>query len=59
MNAKRLPFEAPKERSRVCFGGFRPKKHVEEPWALSRGAPLPGNPFERKDLTEFLEDIKY
>jgi hypothetical protein len=23
MNAKRVPFEAPKERSRVCFGGFR------------------------------------
>ena len=23
MNAERVPFEAPKERSRVCFGGFR------------------------------------
>jgi hypothetical protein len=23
MNAGRVPFEAPKERSRVCFGGFR------------------------------------
>jgi len=23
MNARRVPFEAPKERSRVCFGGFR------------------------------------
>ncbi len=23
MNAKRVPFEAPKERSRVCFGRFR------------------------------------
>ncbi len=40
MNAERVPFEAPKERSRVCFGGFRPTKHVEEPWALARGAPL-------------------
>jgi hypothetical protein len=28
MNARRVPFEAPKERSRVCIGGFRPKKHV-------------------------------
>ena len=40
MNARRVPFEAPKERSRVCFGGFRPTKHVEEPGALARGAPL-------------------
>jgi hypothetical protein len=40
MNARRVPFEAPKERSRVCFGGFRPTKHVEEPWALAHGAPL-------------------
>jgi hypothetical protein len=42
MNAGRVPFEAPKERSRVCFGVFRapslklwsvgdPMKHVEEP----------------------------
>jgi len=23
MNARRVPFEGPKERSRVCFGGFR------------------------------------
>jgi len=23
----------------VCFGGFRPTKHVEEPRALARGAP--------------------
>ena len=23
MNARRVPFEAPKEHSRVCFGGFR------------------------------------
>jgi len=23
MNARRVPFEAPKEGSRVCFGGFR------------------------------------
>jgi hypothetical protein len=28
------------ERSGVCYGGFRPPKHVEEPWALARGAPL-------------------
>src|SRR4030042_2600689 len=39
MNAGRVPFEAPKERSRVCFGGFRPTKLVEEPRALARGAP--------------------
>jgi hypothetical protein len=25
------------ERSRVCFGGFRPAKHVEEPRASARG----------------------
>jgi hypothetical protein len=25
------------ERSGVCFGGFRPTKHVEEPWASARG----------------------
>ena len=31
------PFEAPKERGRVCFAGFRPTKHVEEPRALARG----------------------
>jgi hypothetical protein len=36
----RVPFEAPEERSRVCFGGFRPTKLVEEPRALARGAPL-------------------
>jgi hypothetical protein len=41
MNAERVPFEALKERSRVCFGGFRPLKHVEGPRALARGAPLP------------------
>jgi hypothetical protein len=40
MNAERVPFEALKERSRVCFGGFRPLKHVEELQALVRGAPL-------------------
>ena len=40
MNAGRVPFEAPKERSRVCFGGFRPTKYVEEPRALARGASL-------------------
>ena len=39
MNAGRVPFEAPKERSRVCFGGFRPTKPVEGPRALARGAP--------------------
>ena len=27
----RVSYEAPKERSGVCFGGFRPMKHVEEP----------------------------
>jgi hypothetical protein len=40
MNAERVPFEALKERSRVCFVGFRPMKHVEGPRALARGAPL-------------------
>jgi hypothetical protein len=52
MNAERAPFEALKERSRVCFGGFRPLKHVEVPRlravthfgvqarALACGAPL-------------------
>jgi len=40
VNAERVPFEAPKERSRVCFGGFRLLKHVEGPQALARGAPL-------------------
>jgi len=29
MNAERVPFEALKERSGVCFGGFRLLKHVE------------------------------
>jgi|SRR4030042_3833539 hypothetical protein len=43
MNAGRVPFEAPKERSRVCFGGFRPTKHVEESRALARGAPHNGH----------------
>ena len=37
MNVERVPFEALKERSRVCFGGFRPTKLVEEPRALARG----------------------
>ena len=40
MNAERVPFEALKERSGVCFGGFRPLKHVEGPQALARGALL-------------------
>jgi hypothetical protein len=39
MNAGKVPFEAPNERSGVCFGGFRPRKHVEGPPALARGAP--------------------
>jgi hypothetical protein len=37
MNARWVPLEATKERSGVCFGGFRPRKHVEEPGALTRG----------------------
>jgi hypothetical protein len=41
MNAERVPYEAPEERSGVCFGGFRPTKHVEGPQALAYGAPLP------------------
>jgi len=64
MNAERVPFEALKERSGVCFGGFRPMKHVEGPRALARGAPLlvffqeephgtspPPNYIKNKDLT--------
>jgi len=39
MNAGGVPLEARYERSGGCFGGFRPLKHVEEPWALARGAP--------------------
>jgi len=31
------------ERSGVCFGGFRPTKHVEEPRALSRGGSTSTN----------------
>jgi len=38
MNARRVPLEAPKERSRVCFGGFRPLKQVEEA-RLRAGTP--------------------
>jgi hypothetical protein len=30
------------ERSGVCFGGFRPTKHVEEPRASARGGSSPG-----------------
>jgi len=30
MNAKRVPFEALEERSRVCFGGFR-RSHEDAP----------------------------
>ena len=40
MNVMRVPYEALEERSGVCFGGFRPPKHVEEPWALARGPSL-------------------
>jgi hypothetical protein len=41
MNARGgVPLEACKERSGVGFGGFRPLKHVEEPGALAREAPL-------------------
>jgi len=50
MNVRRVPFEAPKERSRVCFGGFRPTKYVEEPWALARGAPLSFVPAKPQSL---------
>jgi hypothetical protein len=38
MNAKRVPFKAPKERSRVRFGGFR--RAVKMPRAEARGASL-------------------
>ena len=31
-----------RERSGVCFGGFRHPKQVEEPRVLARGAPLLG-----------------
>ena len=52
MNAERVPFEALKERSRVCFGGFRPSEACEgaslravthfgvQALALARGASL-------------------
>ncbi len=40
MNAKRVPFEAPKERGRVCFGGFR--RSCEDARAEARGASLRG-----------------
>jgi len=40
MNGRGVPFGAPRERSEVCFGGFRPTKHVKEAWALATGAPL-------------------
>ena len=40
MNTKRVPFEALNERGRICFGGFRPPKRVEEPGALDRLAPI-------------------
>jgi hypothetical protein len=36
------------EPSGVCFGGFRPTKHVEEPRASARGAPLPQTFTSRK-----------
>ena len=47
MNAKRVPFEAPKGRSRVSFGGFR--RSCEDARAEARGALLshqyPETPF--------------
>ena len=41
MNAEGVPFESSKRRNKVCFGGFRPLKHVKKRRALARGAPLP------------------
>ena len=38
MNAMRVPLEAHEERNGVCFGGFRPSKHVEEPRAFARSS---------------------
>jgi hypothetical protein len=35
MNAERVPFEALKERSRVCFGGFRPSEACGEAMGFS------------------------
>ena len=43
MNARGGTPRSSKGRSGVCFGGFRPPKHVEEPWALARGAPQGGD----------------
>jgi hypothetical protein len=55
MNARRVPFEAPKERRGVCFGGFRPAKHVEEPWALARGAPLSQSEDDRRTSDDYFD----
>jgi hypothetical protein len=55
MNAKREPFEAPKERSRVCFGGFR--RSCEDARAEARGASLshqgPEAPFGEEFKSSF------
>jgi len=44
MNVERVPFEALKERSRVCFGGFHPSKACGEatgfsPWGFTSQDP--------------------
>jgi len=36
MNAERVPLEALKERSRICFGRAAPLVHAERSWALTR-----------------------
>jgi hypothetical protein len=48
MNARRVPFEAPKEDSRVRFGGFRPAKHVEE----GRAHTFQFNRLEKQEIRE-------
>ena len=40
MNAERVSFEALKERSRVCFGGFRPSEACGAATALASEVPL-------------------
>jgi hypothetical protein len=54
MNAKRVPFEAPKERSGgVCFGGFR--RSCEDVRAEAQGASLS----HQYPETSFGEEFKF
>jgi hypothetical protein len=53
MNARRVPSEAPKERSGVCFGGFR--RSCEDARAEARGASLS----HQYPETSFGEEFKF